>query len=91
MQRIPDAESASATPIYLTIIGVSVLLCFAFLLTGSFWLTAAVVVLGCLHIARHFPAAEEIVANDIALRWLRRLSPAIIVGIFLFMLASRYV
>jgi hypothetical protein len=87
---MPNPDAPSETPIYLTIIGVAALLCFAFLLTGSFWLTTAVMVLGCLHIARHFPAAEEIVANDIALRWLRRLSPAIVVGIFLFMMVARY-
>jgi hypothetical protein len=79
------------TPIYLTIIGVSALLIFAFMLTGSFWLTTTVMVLGCLHIARHFPSANALVENDIALKWLRRFSPLIVVGIFLFMLATRFV
>jgi hypothetical protein len=85
LMRQPESE----TPIYTTIIGVSVLLVFAFLLTSSFWLTTIVMVLGFLHIARHFPAAEAIVQNDIALKWLRRFSPLIVVGIFLFMLAAR--
>lgn len=84
-----DKHESSETPIYLTIIGVSALLVFAFLLTGSFWLTTAVMVLGCLHVARHFPAAEALVQNDIALSWLRRFSPAIVVVIFLVMVASR--
>jgi hypothetical protein len=74
---------------YWTIVGVSILLPFAFMLTGSFWLTLVVMILGCLHIARHFPAAEAVVQNDIALRWLRRLSPLIVVGIFAFLVFAR--
>ncbi|MEN9936650.1 MAG: hypothetical protein RLZZ387_3229 [Chloroflexota bacterium] len=86
-----NSSGPSETPIYLTIIGVSALLVFAFLLTGSFWLTNVVMVLGCLHIARHFPSADAIVENDIALKYLRRFSPLIVVGIFLFMVASRFI
>ena len=84
-----DKPEPTDTSIYLTIIGVSGLLMFAFLLTGSFWLTTIVMVLGCLHIARHFPAAEAIIENDIALKWLRRFSPLIVVAIFFFLLAVR--
>ncbi len=84
-----DKPEPTDTSIYLTIIGVSALLMFAFLLTGSFWLTTIVMVLGCLHIARHFPAAEAIIENDIALKWLRRFSPLIVVAIFFFLLAVR--
>jgi uncharacterized membrane protein len=86
-----EQPESPQTPIYLTIIGVSALLIFAFLLTGSFWLTTVVMVLGCLHIARHFPSADALVENDVALRWLRRFSPLIVVGIFLLLLATRFV
>lgn len=80
----PPPDPNSETPIYLSIIGVSALLCFAFMLTGSFWMTTAVLLLGCLHLARYFPVADEIIQNDIGLRWLRRLTPLIIVAIFVF-------
>lgn len=84
--REPDPSSMA---VYLTIAGVAALLVFAFLLTSSFWLTLVVMALGVLHIARHFPAADAIVEGDPALRWLRRLSPAIVVGIFIMMVVSR--
>lgn len=77
-------ENPGETPIYLSIIGVAALLCFAFMLTGSFWMTLAVLLLGCLHLARYFPVADQIVQNDLALRWLRRLAPLIVIGIFAF-------
>ncbi len=83
-QHSPD--NATETPIYLSIIGLAALLCFAFMLTASFWMTMVVLLLGCLHLARHFPVADEIVRNDIALRWLRRLTPLIVVAIFAFQL-----
>jgi uncharacterized membrane protein len=83
--KVPEENAA----VYWTIVGAAVLLCFAFLLTGSFWLTLIVLILGCLHIARHFPAAEEIVQNDIALRWLRRFSPLIVIGVFCLTLFIR--
>jgi uncharacterized membrane protein len=86
MHDVPPEENHD---VYWTIVGAAVLLCFAFLLTGSFWLTLIVLILGCLHIARHFPAAEEIVQNDIALRWLRRYSALIVIGIFCMLLAIR--
>ena len=80
----PQSSETNEAPVYLSIIGLAALLCFAFMLTGSFWLTTVVLVLGCLHLAQYFPAADEIVQNDIALRWLRRLTPLIIFGIFAF-------
>ncbi len=82
--RDSQSNDSGAAPIYLSIIGLSALLCFAFMMTGSFWMTTVVLVLGCLHLAQYFPAADEIVQNDIALRWLRRLTPLIIFGIFVF-------
>jgi hypothetical protein len=82
--RDTQGTNAGEMPIYLSIIGLAALLCFAFMMTGSFWMTMVVLVLGCLHLARYFPAADEIVQNDIALRWLRHLTPLIILGIFVF-------
>jgi hypothetical protein len=72
---------------YMAIVGLSALLCFALLLTGSFWLTVAIMLLGCLHAARYFPDAEAFIAADPLLVGLRQLSPLIvlaIVGIVLF-------
>jgi hypothetical protein len=68
--------------IYYTIMGVSALLCFALLLTSSFWLTMAIMLLGGLHLAKHFPSAEAFIAAEPALVWLRRASPLIILCIF---------
>jgi hypothetical protein len=68
--------------IYYAIMGVSALLCFALLLTSSFWLTMAILLLGGLHLARYFPSAEAFIAADPLLVWLRRLSPLIILAIF---------
>ncbi len=82
--RNSQDNDANEMPIYLSIVGLAALLCFAFMLTGSFWMTMVVLVLGSLHLARYFPAADEIVQNDIALRWLRRMTPLIIFGIFVF-------
>lgn len=82
--RNSQGNEPSEMPIYLSIIGLTALLCFAFIMTGSFWMTTVVLILGCLHLARHFPVADEIVQNDIALRWLRRMTPLIIFGIFVF-------
>jgi hypothetical protein len=75
----PSTDDAQ---IYYAIIGVSALLCFALLLTSSFWLTMAIMLLGGLHLAKHFPAAEAFIAADPVLIWLRRASPLIILGIF---------
>lgn len=77
--------------IYYTIVGVSALLCFAFLLTNSFWLTTAIMLMGGLHLARHFPHIEEFIVADPLLIWFRRLSPFIIIGIFIMvMLINHY-
>lgn len=75
---------------YWAIIGMSALLCFAWLLTGSLMLTLVIIALGLLHLARHFPEAEAFVASDPVLLWLRRASPAIILGIATLILAVRY-
>lgn len=75
----PSVDNAQ---IYYAIVGVSALLCFALLLTSSFWLTLAILMLGALHLARHFPDAEAFIAADPILIWLRRASPLIILGIF---------
>lgn len=74
--------------IYFAIAGVSALLCFALVLTGSFWLTLVIWILGFLHLAQHFPSAEAIVAQDPILLWLRRVTPLIILGIFGIVLAG---
>jgi hypothetical protein len=82
-------EPAPDNPqIYVAIIGISALLCFALLLTASFWLTMAVMVLGFLHLARHFPQIEAVIVEDPILLWLRRVSPLIIIGIFGIVLAG---
>ena len=67
--------------IYWAIVGVSALLCFALLLTSSFWLTMVIMVLGFLHLARYLPSAEAIIADDPILLWLRSASFFIIIGI----------
>jgi hypothetical protein len=74
---------------YWAIIGTSVLLCFAWLLTGSLMLTLIIIALGMLHLARHFPEAEAFVASDPILLWLRRFSPLIIVCIATLVLVIR--
>jgi len=75
---------------YWAIIGTTMLLCFAWLLTGSLMLTLAIIGLGLLHLARHFPEAEQFVQADPVLVWLRRMSPLIIIGIATLVLATRY-
>lgn len=74
--------------IYVAIVGISALLCFSLVLTGSFWLTLVVLVLGFLHLARHFPQVEAVIVEDPLLLWLRRVSPLIIIGIFGIVLAG---
>lgn len=81
----PEHDSAP----YLAIIGISALLCFAWLLTGSLILTLVIIALGLLHLARHFPDAEQFVAADPLLIWLRRLTPLIILGIVTLVVATR--
>jgi hypothetical protein len=85
----PDAPKGDSQP-YWAIIGMSILLCFAWLLTGSLMLTLFIIALGLLHLARHFPDAEAFVSADPVLVWLRRASPAIIIGIATLILAVRY-
>lgn len=75
---------------YWAIIGTSALLCFAWLLTGSLMLTLTIIALGLLHLARHFPEAEQFVQSDPVLIWLRRMSPLIVIGIATLVLATRY-
>jgi uncharacterized membrane protein len=67
---------------YGAIIGVSIVLCAAWLITGSLWLTLIILILGLLHIAKDFPAAEAIVSQDPILVWLRKASPVIVIAIF---------
>jgi hypothetical protein len=84
-------KSPSGDPLaYMAIIGTTVLLCFAWLLTGSLMLTLIIIALGMLHLARHFPAAEAFVAGDPVLVWLRRFSPLIIICIASLVLGLRY-
>lgn len=84
-------EPSSDNPhIYIAIGGVAALLCFALLLTGSFWLTLAVMLLGFLHLAQYFPSAEAIISDDPVLLWIRRVSPLIILGIFGIVLAGNW-
>lgn len=64
------------------IITLSIVLCGAWLFTGSVWLTIAVLVLGLLHGVGDFPAVEAVIASDPLLVWLRRVSPLIVPGIF---------
>jgi CBS domain containing-hemolysin-like protein len=83
-------KSPTGEPLaYWAIIGTSVLLCFAWLLTGSLMLTLIIIALGMLHLARHFPEAEAFVASDPILLWLRRFSPLIIVCIATLVLVIR--
>lgn len=75
---------------YRTIIIVAIVLCAAWLITGSFWLTMAVIILELLHLAKEFPAAEAVIAQDPLLLGLRRAAPLIILGIFGFVLVNRF-
>lgn len=67
--------------VYIAIVGMSALLCFALLLTNSAWLTLAIMMIGCLHLARYFPHIEAFILTDPLLFWLRRLSPILILAI----------
>jgi hypothetical protein len=75
---------------YGAIIGVSALLCFAWVFTGSVMLTLLILVLGLLHLAQHFPEAEAVISADPLLVWVRRVSPLIILGIATLLLVVRY-
>lgn len=86
----PDQKSPTGNPLpYWAIIGTSLLLCFAWLLTGSLMLTLVIIILGMLHLARYFPEAEAFVSADPLLVWLRRFSPLIVLAIFALVLAVR--
>lgn len=82
MDEQPREPSTGQARTYWVISGISALLMFAWLMTGNFFLTLAVLILGGLHLAREFPAAEEVIATDPLLLWIRRLSPLIILLIF---------
>ncbi|MFV9506177.1 MAG: hypothetical protein AB4911_16620 [Oscillochloridaceae bacterium umkhey_bin13] len=86
-RNLPEGERYA----YFGIIGMTALLCFAWLLTGSLALTLIIIVLGLLHLAPYFPNAETIVAEDPLLLWLRRLSPLIVIIITLLAVALRSV
>lgn len=79
MGQQPSPGDANRT--YLSIIGTTLLLCFAWLLTGSLVLTLMIIALGMLHLARYFPEAEAFISHDPLLVWLRRASPVIIIVI----------
>lgn len=85
-QSLPPEGNPAA---YLGIVGISALLCFAWLLTGSIVLSLLIIALGLLHLARHFPEAEQFVAADPLLLWLRRMAPVIILGIVTLVVAAR--
>jgi hypothetical protein len=87
-QQKPPAPEGNAAA-YMAIVGTSAMLCFAWLLTGSLMLTLMIIALGLLHLARHFPAAEQFVSADPVLLWLRRMAPVIILGIATLVVAAR--
>jgi fucose permease len=68
--------------VYIAIAGISALLCFAFVLTSSIWLTIAIVMLGIMQLGPFFPIVEEFIAADPLLLGVRRFSLLIIVLIF---------
>jgi hypothetical protein len=77
-----EGPSSSNARTYWVIIGLSALLMFSWMMTGNFFLTLAVLILGSLHLAREFPEAEALISADPLLLWTRRLSPLIVLGIF---------
>lgn len=91
MKESDPAPPPSGNPaVYLGIVGMSALLCFAWLLTGSAILTLMIIVLGSLHLAQYFPEAEQFVSRDPALLVLRRFSAVIVIAIFSLLVAARY-
>lgn len=95
MEEPPPPPSLPPPPtsnpaVYLGIIGMSALLCFAWILTGSVILTLMIIVLGGLHLAQHFPEAEQFISHDPSLLILRRFSAVIVVAIFSLLLAAHY-
>ncbi|WP_232280758.1 hypothetical protein [Chloroflexus aggregans] len=75
---------------YWSIVGISALLCFAWLLTGSLTLTLIIIVLGLLHLAQFFPIAEAIVRSDPILLTIRRFSLLFVLVITGIAIAIRY-
>ncbi|WP_322496438.1 hypothetical protein [Chloroflexus sp.] len=76
---------------YWSIVGITALLCFAWLLTGSLVLTLIIIVLGLLHLAQFFPDAEDFIRSDPILFALRRFSLPLVLVITVIALAMRYV
>ncbi len=76
---------------YWSIIGMSLLLCFAWMLTGSIVLTLIIIVLGLLHLAQFFPDAEELVRADPILLTIRRFSLLLVILITAMALFIRYI
>ncbi|MFN3374407.1 MAG: hypothetical protein ACK44M_12670 [Chloroflexus sp.] len=76
---------------YWSIAGITALLCFAWLLTGSLVLTLIIIVLGLLHLAQFFPDAEAIVRTDPILLALRRFSLLIVLVITVIAITIRYI
>lgn len=77
--------------IYMGIVGMSALLCFAWLLTGSAILTLMIIVLGGLHLAQYFPEADQFIRGDPALLMLRRFSALIVIVIFSLVMVASYI
>lgn len=77
--------------VYMGIVGMSALLCFAWLLTGSAILTLMIIVLGSLHLAQYFPEAEQFVSRDPTLLVLRRFSALIVIVIFSLVMVASYI
>lgn len=76
---------------YWSIVGITALLCFAWLLTGSLVLTLIIIVLGLLHLAQFFPDAEALIRADPILLALRRFSLPLVLVITVIALVMRYV
>lgn len=76
---------------YWSIIGITLLLCFAWLLTGSLVLTSLIILLGLLHLAQFFPSAEAIVCADPILPAIRRFSLLLVIVITAIALIIRYI
>ncbi|WP_322489688.1 hypothetical protein [Chloroflexus sp.] len=76
---------------YWSIVGITALLCFAWLLTGSLVLTLIIIVLGLLHLAQFFPDAEALIRTDPILLALRRFSLLLVLVITVIAIVIRYV
>ncbi|WP_298820622.1 hypothetical protein [Chloroflexus sp.] len=76
---------------YWSIVGITALLCFAWLLTGSLVLTLIIIVLGLLHLAQFFPDAEVFVRSDPILLGLRRFSLVLVLIITVIAVTIRFI